>query len=556
MNEATSRVAIYARVSTDGQADSGTIKSQVTELLERVRQDGLEVADAMRFVDDGYSGTTEERPGLEKLRDAAYVGEIDVLYIHSPDRLARVLAIQLVVLEELQSAGVEIRFLNTIFEDGPEGVLRLHMQGVFAEYERTKILERGRRGRIHAARRGSVTVIGRSPFGYEYVREPGSREAEFRIVVDEANTVRQIFHWYAVERVSLREIRTRLKDLGIKSPTGKATWPRATLLSLLKNTTYRGSAAYGKTRREAYKGRRRRRRGDPEFPKRRQTIHHNSQKDWIEIPVPAIVSDDLFDEAQERVTENRRKAERQKRSEHLLQGLIVCETCGYAMVGMRPKRTSAYSCYRCLGSQPRRFGGERVCPRTSVRGAALEQAVWDDVCNFLQDPSRVQSEYESRLQCASDADRADVRGLARRIRGLQQSRERVLDIYQEGRMHKDEFNERYDVIMKKIELAKTQLDAARQDESARAELRLTMMSVQEFTEKLRRGLSDATWETKRAVIHALVKQIAVGEKEIQVVYLVDPAAVADTHPPEGVKPGLALPSASPPTSASSACLCP
>ncbi len=109
------------------------------------------------------------RPALERLRDAAYVGGVQKLYIHSPDRLTRRYAWQVLLVDELQSHGVEIVFLNHTMGSSPEEDLLLQMQGMFAEYERAKILERSRRGKRHAARRGSVNVLSGAPYGYRYV---------------------------------------------------------------------------------------------------------------------------------------------------------------------------------------------------------------------------------------------------------------------------------------------------------------------------------------------------------------------------------------------------
>jgi site-specific DNA recombinase len=163
MSKQNPTVAIYARVSSDQQAEAGTIASQVQELLARVKEDGLEAPEDLRFLDDGYSGSTTLRPALDRLRDVASTGGLDLLYVHCPDRLARSFAVQAVLLEELQGVGVEVRFLNHRFGAGPEEQLLLQVQGAIAEYERAKILERSRRGKLHAARRGSVNVLTAAP---------------------------------------------------------------------------------------------------------------------------------------------------------------------------------------------------------------------------------------------------------------------------------------------------------------------------------------------------------------------------------------------------------
>lgn len=159
------QAAIYARVSSEHQTEANTIASQVAALQERATADGVVVSDAMTFLDDGYSGTTLVRPALERLRDAMSAGTVDRLYVHSPDRLARKYAYQVVLIEEFSRWGVEVVFLNRELGQSPEDDLLLQVQGMMAEYERAKILERHRRGKLHAARSGSVNVLGGAPYG-------------------------------------------------------------------------------------------------------------------------------------------------------------------------------------------------------------------------------------------------------------------------------------------------------------------------------------------------------------------------------------------------------
>src|SRR5436190_17696862 len=163
------RAAIYARVSSDQQTEAGTIASQVAALEERLQRDGLTLDPELRFLDEGYSGSTLVRPALERLRDAAAHGALDRLYVHSPDRLARNYAYQVLLVDELRRGGVELVFLNRALGRSPEDDLLLQVQGMVAEYERAKILERSRRGKLHAARKGSVNVLAGAPYGYRYI---------------------------------------------------------------------------------------------------------------------------------------------------------------------------------------------------------------------------------------------------------------------------------------------------------------------------------------------------------------------------------------------------
>ena len=125
----------------------------------------------MLFIDAGVSGATLIRSQLERMRDRAALGLIDRLYILSPDRLSRKYAHQVLLMEELSACGIEVVFLNHAIGTTPEEELLLQMQGMISEYERAKIMERNRRGKLHGAKRGSVNVLATVPYGYRYIRK-------------------------------------------------------------------------------------------------------------------------------------------------------------------------------------------------------------------------------------------------------------------------------------------------------------------------------------------------------------------------------------------------
>ncbi len=159
------QVALYARVSSDQQSEAKTIESQVADLRARIASTGSTLSAELEFLDDGYSGATLIRPALERLRDVAAAGGIDELYVHCPDRLARHYAHQVLLLEEFLRAGVEMIFLNREVGQTPEDQLLLQVQGMIAEYERAKILERSRRGKRHGAQVCKVSVLSGVPYG-------------------------------------------------------------------------------------------------------------------------------------------------------------------------------------------------------------------------------------------------------------------------------------------------------------------------------------------------------------------------------------------------------
>ena len=147
------RAAIYARVSSEAQANRKTIQSQVAVLEARVADVGDELV--ARFVDDGQSGTRLDRPGLDALRDHAQAGVFERVWVLTPDRLARNFAYQMLVLDELARFGVEVCFTDAPSIDGdPQARLLVQVQGVIAEYEKAKMAERQRRGKLFKVRAG------------------------------------------------------------------------------------------------------------------------------------------------------------------------------------------------------------------------------------------------------------------------------------------------------------------------------------------------------------------------------------------------------------------
>ncbi|MFP3033941.1 MAG: recombinase family protein [Wolbachia sp.] len=241
-------VALYARVSSKKQEQNNTIESQVVELERRIATDGHKLLNENRFKDNGFSGWNLKREGLDELRDKVGEGKIGKIYIHSPDRLSRKSAHQVILLDEFEKAGVEVIFLNHKVENNPESKLLLGMQGLVSEYECTKIMERSRRGKLHAAKKGRVSVIGIAPFGYDRIEHVDREKTKFEINEEETKIVRDLFEWVGQERISIKETVRRLKERCTASPRGKGVWNVCTIHRILRNQAYKGEAAFGKSK--------------------------------------------------------------------------------------------------------------------------------------------------------------------------------------------------------------------------------------------------------------------------------------------------------------------
>src|SRR5882672_7212817 len=527
-------VAMYARVSSEQQAEAHTVASQVAAVRERVAADGLTVSEAMQFLDEGYSGATLIRPGLERLRDVIAAGTVDRLYVHSPDRLARKYAYQVILVEEFRQAGVEVVFLNRELGRSPEDDLLLQVQGMIAEYERAKIIERHRRGKRHAARAGAVNVLSGAPYGYRYIsKDEGGGQARYEIVPDEARLVRQVFDWVGRDRLTIGEVGRRLTQAGERTRTGKTVWDRSVVWGMLKNPAYQGTAAFGKTHQEPLHPRLRPQRGRPLQPRRAVSTVDVPQEEWFPIPVPALVEPEVCAAVQEQLRENQRHARQSPRGAlYLLQGLVQCQHCGYAYYGKRLSPSArkgnprTYAYYRCLGTDAYRFGGERICQNTQVRTDLLDVAVWEEVSTLLAHPERLAEEYRRRLQPATHTQRPTLALVEEQLGKLRQGVARLIDSYADGLLDKHEFEPRIVRLRQRI----AHLDAQRQqlaDEAAlHTELQLIIGRLEDFASKVHDRLGETDWTSQRDLIRTLVRRVEVARDQVNIVFRIDP------HPEE------------------------
>jgi len=526
-------VAIYARVSSDQQTEAHTIASQLAALRARVATDGFALPEGMQFIDEGYSGATLVRPGLERLRDVSAAGGLERLYVHSPDRLARKYASQVLLMDAFQRVGVEVVFLNRELGRSPEDERLLQVQGMVAEYDRAKILERSRRGKRHAAHAGVVSVLCGAPYGYHYISKPlGGGVARFDSVEPEARGVRQVFSWVGQERVSIGEVCRRWQRAGELRRDGKTTWDRRVVWGRLKNPAYQGTAGFGKTRVGALKQPLRAQRGRSLQSRQPHAIEEVPREEWIFVPVPAILESALYEAVQEQLTENRRHARQGQRGvRYFLQGLLVCKVCGYAYYGKaispssRKGHPRAYAYYRCLGTDAYRVAGQRICPNTQGRTDLVEVAVWDEVCRLLEHPQRRQEEYRRRQHAPRRGSQWETPESVRaQSNKLRQGIARLIDSYAEGVLAKEEFEPRLVRMKQRVTALEDRLPQLADDATQQRDLRLIISQLEDFVAKVRGGLATADWRTRRQLIRALVRCVEIDQQQVSVVFRVPPTS--------------------------------
>jgi site-specific DNA recombinase len=374
-------------------------------------------------------------------------------------------------------------------------------------------------------------VLSGAPYGYRYIsKHEGGGEARYQVIADEARVVRRIFQWVGQERTSIGEVCRRLQRDGVRTRTGRSTWDRSVVWGMLRNAAYKGTAGFGKTAGGAPKSPRLRpQRGRPEHPRRPASRVETSAGDRIPIAVPGLVSAELFEAVQAQLAENRqRRRDRPGGARYLLQGLVVCQRCGYGCYGKPVSRASAkgkvpYAYYRCTGSDAYRFGGQRLCWNKQVRTDGLDAAVWDDVRRLLSEPERVRAEYQRRLQGAGADASHEVESINKTINNTKKLISRLIDAYGNGLLDKAEFEPR--ILAARGRLARVEEECRQRLEAAvqEAELRLVIGQLEEFARRVTQELQGPDWDTRRDIVRALVKQVEVDEKEVRIVYRVSPS---------------------------------
>lgn len=530
--------AIYARVSSNKQKDENTIASQTAALRAFAREQSFSVPDEWVIEDDGYSGSSLIRPGLERLRDLVAEGQIEVVLVYSPDRLSRKYAYQVLLMEEFARHQVETVFVRSPRSDTPEDHLLLQFQGMIAEYERAQILERSRRGKRHRAQQGVVNVLCGAPYGYQYVRKRDGLPASYRIIEEQADVVRMIYECYTIQHMSIAAITRHLNEKGVPTRKRISRWERTTVWAVLRNPAYKGKACFGKTK---LMERRRitrpvRMRGGTMA---RQSAHRDQPREqWIEIPVPAIIDEDTFALAEELLQANKRHAPRRTIAPSIVQGLISCQKCGYALY-RTSTRSSARKIlyYRCLGSDAYRYVGGRVCDSRPVRQEIVDDVVWREVVKLLETPQLIQTELDRRLTAAREADPHKRReaALRRDLTRIQKTKDRLMTAYQEDLISLDELRQRMPDFRHREQLYLSELKSLQDQLANRAAYLQLAETLSSFLARLRTSAQTVDVIERQRIVRLLVKEVLVSDDTITIRHSIP----ITNHPPGGTGPSSA-----------------
>ena len=431
---ATSRAALYARVSTEKQEKQDTIDSQLASIREYAAVKNIIIIE--EYVDNGYSGATLNRPSLDKLRDDCKQGKLDTVLVFSRDRLSRTQYHMPMLRNEFAQYKVNILYTNSTNHDAtPEGEFLSGIEEMVAQYEKAKIHERTRRGKLHKVK-NNMLVASIPPYGYRYqpIDKANNKPGQYIVRDDEANVVKLIFTLLVEKGMSIRGIAKELTNRGI-SPRQGIKWSTSSLHRILRNQTYTSITHYNKHELvtptiTSIKYRRSEKTGRKLRPK----------DQWIPIQLPEetrIISNELFDAAQKQLKQNSNLSPRNVKNIYLLRGLLECSVCGSPLHGT-PCHGKLY--YRC-GNKHRTFPYPKVCDSGMVRANNIEETIWSTVKKLLLNPDTIMKQLNvhlTKVHTAQIDTEKEISLLDQKVEKLKLDEGRIIDLFRDNIIDKNQ----------------------------------------------------------------------------------------------------------------------
>jgi site-specific DNA recombinase len=505
-------IAIYARVSTARQEEDGTIETQLGVLREFAQQNNCTVV--KEYIDDGWSGDILARPSLDQLRADVTKKIWQAVLIYDPDRLARRYSYQELVMDELRERNVEVLFVTVSAPKNSEEKILHGVRGLFAEYERAKIAERFRLGKLRKVKDGHI-LLSEAPYGYLYIPNEGDRHGYLEILDEEACIVKMIFEWIADDCLTLRQVVRRLQEMKIQPrKSARGVWNTSTLSKLLRNEAYIGEAHWGSSYAVA-----------PEHPLKKDTyrkIKKSSRRmkpkeEWVIITVPAIIDRDLFERARAQLGANYALSKRNKKNEYLLAGRIRC-ICGRTRSGEGVLH-GKHLYYRC-SDRVLSFPLPAVCKERGMNARISDQLVWDKIVDLMSSPELMQSHAERWIDSQQDKRAnsiGDIRPLESERASLAEQLGRHNKAYGVGLFTMEQLREYTQPIKDRIAAVELQISSSKGDASVGNTPVLPQKEELElFAEEARNMLRNLSFPQKRAILLNTVDRIVGTPSELQI----------------------------------------
>jgi site-specific DNA recombinase len=364
-----------------------------------------------------------------------------------------------------------------------------------------------------------VNVLSGAPYGYRYVKKTERSSAYYEILEAEATIVREIYRLYTEELISLGEIARRLNTQGFPTRKGLSPWERSTIRGILRNPAYMGKACYGKTEQVARTKITRKLRQRGGYSPRDSSCRERPKEEWIEIPVPPIIPPDRFALAQERLVKNKHLSTRRTKEVTLLQGMLVCQECGYRYYrsSTRTSKRKLYY-YRCIGSDDYRHPNGRVCSSRPIRQDYLDELVWNKVLELRHNPELITGEIQRRLQEAHTSNPTIARKetLLKQKRNVQKGIDNLLDAYQEGLLTLEQLRKRIPNLQKRAKTIEGELHHLEAQAIDQEHYQQIVLNMENFVRQFHESRNTLDIQTRRKILQLIVKEILVGPESITI----------------------------------------
>ena len=517
-------IAVYARVSTSNQEDQKTVEAQLSEVRAFAKGKYVIVKE---YVDEGWSGDILARPQLDQLRHDARNKLWQAVLIYDPDRLGRQLFYQQIVIEELKQLDIDILFVTMPPVMNASDELMFGVRGLFAAYEKTKIAERFRIGKVNRVKNNQILTT-EAPYGYTYILNKGKRGSDgyevghYVINEREAKIIRDIFSWVGDEGLTLRAVVKRLQELAIKPRRSlRGVWNTSTLSTLLRHEAYIGTSYWGKSyatvplnpqHKTGYK-------------KVKKTSRRMRIKElWFPITgIPVIIEDkDLFFRAGVRLKKNFELLGRNKKNDYLLAGVIWC-TCGRRRTGEGPKR-GKYLYYRCT-DRIYSFPLPRTCLEVGVNAKIADEAVWQRIKMIMSSPELLSKQIERWLDGRKNGIKSnstiDVDCTQKEIKKLQAQEDRFANAYSKEIISLEKFEEYVKPLRTKIHEFEDQIYQANLEKTPKSDILLPSTSeIAVFAKEATQKLQNLSFAVKQAIIKRSIDKIIASRESLQVYGLI------------------------------------
>ncbi|WP_397541198.1 recombinase family protein [Rossellomorea aquimaris] len=416
-------IGIYCRVSTQTQADEGySLETQEELCMKRAKDLGYPPSQVKLYREEGRSGEDIDRPVMNELREDTANGVTTKVIITDPDRLTRDLTDKLIVCKEWDRQGVEIVFIDTEYQNTPEGQMFFNMRSVFAQYELSQIRKRTIRGRLRAVEKDKKIMPMRvAPYGYDY------KDGELLVNDQEAVFVKKIYKWY-LDGSTLREIGNKLFKAGaVPKRAESKNFGATSIRRILTSEIYLGKYVYNKRETKKVWGER------TSSGKQKKTYTIRDEADWITVDVPQLIDQKTFDLAQKQKEKNIKKRGNVKFN-YLFKGMIRCKHCGRiwectSYSGRLDKKTGErkkYAVYRCPNLNPKRYGdGVEKCESKSIRIDLLDDYIMNMIRECLTSRELFEEAIKAQMTDKDDGLDVEIADLEKQLKKKTDERERV-----------------------------------------------------------------------------------------------------------------------------------